>query len=232
MTRTRRALEALGIAGVVGMVGLAWAFHIILQEPAPTQSWLNTSGEAVPESFRVLAFPRSSSVPVTDVDGRSVGVLDRAMLNSLVEMEQDKVALQMPSGPPASVRGSDLALDVDAVRREQFVDRWRKALAVTTPELRADRTWFRVHENPAGATQFDLQVDRGGDVLRFIYSMNGTKPVPLRIDFTFSKAVAIAAGARAMMAMVATFVFSVGGGAVWWIRRGRAARAMETGVAY
>ncbi len=224
MARIRRAAESFGVATLVVICGGVWASSALKRE-APTETiWTLASGEPVPADFRVIAFPVSGSVGVEDVDRRPLGTLDRAMVNTLDEMMQEKISLRMGATGVGWVRRSDLALDVESGREEALIREWHASMVERVPNLLPQKTWVKIGPKESGSRRNEVQIANDDETFRWVYSTDGKVVAALEVGYKNRMTGATESIRGALGRLAATLVMSVACGVAWWRWRGRSGR--------
>lgn len=223
--RARRWIRILGETVLVAVVvGVAMAFAMPRPAIEPAIQWTAGSGVPPPQDFRVLMFPARAGIAYAAPDG-TTAALDRAMANTLAELEQESITLRLPGGRSGLVARADLGL-IPPPDAEPLFEAWKRAWAERNSDARPAQTWVRT-ETAGGSTEVLLQISTAGETVRWRYRTDGVHVEPLELAFLNTKAAAFAAVDRDITLALKVAAVAAIAGTGWLVirilarRRGR-----------
>lgn len=178
-TKFGKSITALIVMVAVFVCGLFWSLSAPLHPVEPGVVWNVGSGEPPPRDFRVVEFPTDFSTSMTASDGAAVGMLDRALVDTLEELTQDRVKVQNVSGDTWWQRRADLCLTTDAQRMDALIANWHRALEARRPDTQGDRTWITHKLTDGGGKAFEIQTADGEETFRWRYEVRDSNVVPI-----------------------------------------------------
>jgi len=129
-----------------------------------------------PPGFRVLMFPKNSTVPIRDTTGKIIGSLDRAMANEVEELEQQDIILQLSPGT-GTVSKSDLVFLLPDRDMTRYIEAWRASIATRVANLSTADTWAMT-VRVGDWTTVTIQLSDSEETRRWRYQTDGTSLRP------------------------------------------------------
>ncbi len=150
--------------------------------PLPQTVWHSKSPDPPPGDFRVMMFPVNDSVTYTAPSG-SKDTLDRAMANSLDELNQAEITLRLQDGTTALVSRQDLILTTSPDRMAELSKRWKNSIADRSPEILRGQTSVAHEKTPGGEDEFLICLADVDETRIWNYSTDGMRVTPLRYSY-------------------------------------------------
>lgn len=195
--------------------------------------WVSSSGEPTPKQFLYAMFPLDNAVPVCDApDGKQVGVLKRAVVNSQEEIDQGGwvkliegnknlwVELKRLTFVPDMGSEPDYFMAyMDSYRARDFTE-WRGG-------------FFETADDGSDTKRVRLRLEQDEHWQEWVYDVSGEKVTPIEMYQVFGPAVAFEELGRVMIALIAAIsvLVFVGCGRLRAAKRRRVEAAAHRGGA-